>query len=343
MAVIDHKKEKKMKEKDGNVINFPKEGADQLPAQVVQRILGGKTDVRIAIAKHPLMGEFAPCVPYRDYAEVFSYDDQSIFKIIQRTKWLKKYSTTSIMEAVDGKMRPQLCIFEEAMLGIFMKLLPQKCKDKEVAARIDQLQEEMILTLRDVLRGYKTQTAGYPFGERQGLLPRPGLSMDAIATLCKEADKYLRGKASLKALNFYGGMPVDDLLEELEATEAVNSTLGGTIAQYFDALREVDAGKFEIRAGVSDAGDPYLEGAGRSFHKAFVFLQHARKLPKFFGTAAGLSYLLGREAPALEYMGIRRIKNNRILNGRRFHRFEFTREKGPPNERYNKTNKRGGQ
>jgi hypothetical protein len=180
------------------------------------------------------------------------------------------------MSSVDGKMRSNLCIFEEAMLGVFMKLQPQRCKDKDVAARIDQLQEEMILTLRDVLRGYKTQTAGYPFGERQGLLPRPGLSMDAIATLCKEADKYLRGKASLKALNYYGGMPVDDLLEELEAMEAVNSTLAGTIAQHFDALREIDSGKFDIFSGVMVARKR-MQRPAIQFHPFLLYLKHARQ------------------------------------------------------------------
>lgn len=37
-----------------------------------------------------------------------------------------------------------------------------------------------------------------------------------IAKLVEAADKFLEGEAALKALNFFTGMPVDDLLEKLE-------------------------------------------------------------------------------------------------------------------------------
>jgi len=37
-----------------------------------------------------------------------------------------------------------------------------------------------------------------------------------MAKLVESADKYLEGRAALKALNYFTGMPVDDLLEELE-------------------------------------------------------------------------------------------------------------------------------
>jgi hypothetical protein len=37
-----------------------------------------------------------------------------------------------------------------------------------------------------------------------------------MAKLVESADKYLEGRAALKALHYFTGMPVDDLLEELE-------------------------------------------------------------------------------------------------------------------------------
>ena len=37
-----------------------------------------------------------------------------------------------------------------------------------------------------------------------------------MAKLVESADKYLEGRAALKALNYFTGMPVEDLLEELE-------------------------------------------------------------------------------------------------------------------------------
>lgn len=39
----------------------------------------------------------------------------------------------------------------------------------------------------------------------------------SVSGLCQEADKYLGGKAALTALNYFTGMPVDDLMDELEA------------------------------------------------------------------------------------------------------------------------------
>jgi hypothetical protein len=40
-----------------------------------------------------------------------------------------------------------------------------------------------------------------------------------MAKLVESADKYLEGRAALKALNYFTGMPVDDLLAELETKQ----------------------------------------------------------------------------------------------------------------------------
>jgi hypothetical protein len=146
----------KMKENDDNVINLQKEGAEQLPLQIVERIFREECNVRIALARHSITKEIAPCVPYREYATAFSYDSESIRQMIQRTKWLKKYSTACMIQAVDGRFRIQTCIFEEAMIGIFGKLQPDRCEDKKVAEHIEELKESMALLLRDVLRDYTT-------------------------------------------------------------------------------------------------------------------------------------------------------------------------------------------
>ncbi len=102
------------------------ETTEQIPVSVTSALIEGNSKVRVALAMHPVTNEIAPCVPYRDYAEVFSYDDTAILKMVQRTPWLERHSTTAIMAAVDGKMRPQLCLFEECALGVFMKLQPKR-------------------------------------------------------------------------------------------------------------------------------------------------------------------------------------------------------------------------
>jgi len=131
-------------------------GTEQMPKGVIQRVFRDKTDVRITIAVHPVTKQVAPCVPYKDFAEAFSYDKTAIRKMISRSQWLKKHSVEVIMSSTDGKYYSTLCMFEECALGVFMKLEPERCQNKEVAGRIEELQEHMMSILRDALREYRT-------------------------------------------------------------------------------------------------------------------------------------------------------------------------------------------
>jgi hypothetical protein len=310
-------------------IEMQAEGKEQLPVHVVDKLLGGKNKVRIALVEHPVTHELASCIPVIDYADAFSYDKKTIFKMIDRTPWLKKYSGVAIMATPDGQFQKHRVIFEESALGVFMKLQPNRCKDSDVGAKIDALQEELMLILHDTLKGYRTgHNDGYGYNARDGFLPRPGLSMDAISGLCREADRCLKGKASLRALTYFTGMPTDDLAEEIETMSTVNSTLAGTMLQYLTILLSLDTEKFEITKAVSDEGNQCLDGEGRSFFKAFLFIQKQEKFPKFFNSVQGLAMALNRETSALEYLGVRRTVNHHISHGGyRHHRFEFLKQK----------------
>ncbi len=73
-----------------------------------------------------------------------------------------------------------------------------------------------------------------------------------VAKLVESADKYLEGKAALKALNFFTGMPVDDLLAEL-ANKKLKQEAGG-----------IEFGKRAIDDFLSEMcvfGDQYQENA----------------------------------------------------------------------------------
>ncbi len=48
-----------------------------------------------------------------------------------------------------------------------------------------------------------------------------------VADLCSNADKYLNGRASLRALEYFTGMPVDDLVDEIEDKEGSTATSSG--------------------------------------------------------------------------------------------------------------------
>ena len=282
------------------------EGREQIPVAVISKVLGEESKVRVVIVQHPTRNEPAPCVPYLDYAAAFSYDEESIRKMIQRTPWLQRHSTTSILEGVDGKLRAQLCLFEEGALGLFFKLQPKRCKDPDVSARIDQIQEELILVLRDALRGYKTSQGGYK--SEDGFLPRPGLTMDAISTLCKEADKYLKGKTSLRALNYFTGMPIADLLEEMEVEDAEDSPNAGTIVQYLHALLNEDVKEWGIEKETTTDGTVALVGEANRFYNAFLLVGRKEHLPKLFSSATSVGKMFQRETAALELLGWRCVR-----------------------------------
>lgn len=283
---------------------------EQIPVKVVDKILGGDCKVRIALAAHPVTGEIASCVPYLDYARAFTYDESSIFKMVQRTEWLKKHSSTAIMEVEGVGYRPHLCLFEEAMLGVFMKLQPQRCKDPEVARKVNERQEEMILILRDVLKGYRTR--GF-VDEENGLLPRPGLSASAIPSLCRQANRGCRFSA--RALSHFYAMPVEDLLDDVFSANPDTSEIAPLIARYLSLMFD---GTGDI-PGVKKEGDSFV-GRSRDFAEACEKIGRSRDLPRFFSNVMSFCKILSFERDALESIGWRR-EYARKLHGENYYRF----------------------
>ncbi|MFQ5736899.1 MAG: hypothetical protein ACE5GY_08570 [Thermodesulfobacteriota bacterium] len=286
---------------------------EQLPVKVVDRLLGGACRVRVALAEHPVTGEVAPCVPIMDYADVFSYPKQAIFQMIDRSEWLNKHSVVNVMMATDGKYYSTRCIFEESMLGVFMKLQPKRCKDPDVARKVNDLQEEMVLILRDVLRGYRPKP-GY-CDEEKGLLPRPGLSASAIPSLCRQANKGCRFSA--RALSQFYGMLVEDLVEDVFTADPETSETAFLIARYLHELMEEP----KSAPGVERTADG-LTGATRAFMPAFEAVSRARALPRFFTNTYTFGAAIARERDALEALGWRKehVKKTGGENVYRFRR-----------------------
>ncbi|EMS79190.1 BRO-N domain-containing protein [Desulfotignum phosphitoxidans] len=80
----------------------------------------------------------------------------------------------------------------------------------------------------------KTGAYAMPGMEQEGYMAGTGARKSGhlyfpMAKLVESADKYLEGRAALKALHYFTGMPVDDLLEELESKQrtAKAGTLDG--------------------------------------------------------------------------------------------------------------------
>jgi hypothetical protein len=151
-------------------------------------------------------------------------------------------------------------------------------------------------------------------------LPSPGLSMDAISSLCREADKYLKGKASLRALHFFTGMPVADLLEEIEAPDPSASDVAAMVAHYLSLLLPTPPADSGIEAGRGQDG-PWLQGTTSQFFAAFSMVCRSARVPRIFMNPKHLGTLFSREASAMEILGWRREPCRKIAHGYRYHRF----------------------
>lgn len=132
-----------------------------LPSETFFRTLSDQTQMRIVKIISPYTNQPVTAIPYLDFAKALSYDEESIRQMIYRSKWLKNHSITCIIQAVDGKFRAQLCLLEEAVLGIFMKLEPGRCKNPDIGAHIDQRQEELIYLLKSALQAQQTMTVDH--------------------------------------------------------------------------------------------------------------------------------------------------------------------------------------
>ena len=131
---------------------------EQLPMETIMRTMKDHTEVRLVKIMHPFRHSPCTAVPYLDLARAFSYDESAIRKMIHRTPWIKKHSVQVIMSGADGKFYPHLCLLKEAATGILFKIQPERCKDPDIAAHIDQRQEELIYIVEDALTGKQTMT-----------------------------------------------------------------------------------------------------------------------------------------------------------------------------------------
>lgn len=86
----------------------------------------------------------------------------------------------------------------------------------------------------------------------------------AMSRMVETADKFLEGRAALKALNFFTGMPVDDLLEELDRREQ------GRVETDLDAYGRDVVGDFVYQCCVVDTSNPLLTETGGFLYAAFA-------------------------------------------------------------------------
>lgn len=230
----------------------------------------------------------------------------------------ERWGVVMIATPSAGGMQETVCIPVRKVAGFLATINPKKVRH-DLRAKLIAYQNECDDALWQYWTTGRAERTQY-FGGQQ--LPSPGLSMDAISGLCREADKYLKGKTSLRALHYFTGMPVDDLLEEIEAPDPSGSETAAVLARYLELA--LASGGHGLTTGVSDQGE-WVQGTATQFFHAFTEESRTARLPRIFRHPKHLGAILARESEALEFMGWRRTGAQRTLHGYREHRFTRVR------------------
>jgi hypothetical protein len=120
-----------------------------------------------------------------------------------------------------------------------------------------------------------------------------------MAKLVESADKHLEGRAALKAINYFTGMPVDDLLEELESKQ--RTAKAGTLDGARNMVEEFLADRCEF-------ADGYQIGATELYKVFYDWCRNSGVMKviskKRFGMIMGHSFERVK-AGTIFYIGVR--------------------------------------
>ncbi len=146
-----------------------------------------------------------------------------------------------------------------------------------------------------------------------------------IGRLAKQADAHLDGKASLRLLNHLTGIPVNDLVSEIEIKESATLlTQPGKeaeiLASYLFALVNTDIKELGIEISTDADGRNYILARTTELLEAMKIVGKANRLPKLDYDANGLGRMLAKLAPELENLGWRR-QLERIISGQRYYQY----------------------
>jgi phage regulator Rha-like protein len=138
--------------------------------------------------------------------------------------------------------------------------------------------------------------------------------------LVREANK--GNRFAQRLLHHLTGMKVDDIAAEIEHKLVVEDFKQAELAaNYLDLLINSDAGKYGITVGISESGNPYVQGLTTQFFNVFKILGKLHGLPMLSKSVNSFGVILSKEAAGLEFYGWRRSMGKKI-NGMRFFRFE---------------------
>ncbi len=126
----------------------------------------------------------------------------------------RRWGITIMVTPSLGGDQETVCIPLRKLPAFLFSIDSRKVKP-ELRSKIEMYQEECDKALWDYwTKGEAINPRTY--SSHDGKLPSPGLSMDAISKLCREVEKSFKGKVALRTLHYFTGMPVDDLMEEID-------------------------------------------------------------------------------------------------------------------------------
>lgn len=168
--------------------------------------------------------------------------------------------------------------------------------------------EEVLPTIRKT-GGYQMPGTGDHRFMDDTCVKRSGNMYFPMAKLVESADKYLEGKAALKALNYFTGMPVDDLLAELDERQLASGLESGGLGKKSMARDAIVRWMYEQ----CDVGEEYSERAGVLYQAFIAWAKENCPSPctvtlKAFGMEIARQFER-RKSGVIYYIGIRLAEN----------------------------------
>ena len=180
------------------------------------------------------------------------------------------------------------------------------------------------LMVRSYFAGQGIMPASFP-------LPEIKLQID-LGRLAKQADVHLDGKASLRLLHHFTGIPVNDLIAEVERKELTASAKepgqeAQIVAHYLYALLREEKHPAAITTGSDENGYRFLMAETSVLLETLQDMGIKKKMPLLDYDPVGFGRLLAKLSDDLEDLGWARVLK-KVSKGRRFYQFTYVSELG---------------
>lgn len=154
----------------------------------------------------------------------------------------------------------------------------------------------------------------------------------SLAGLCKNADRYLGGKVSLRVLNHFTGVKVDDFIAEIDIKQrekrpAKHLNDLDAIDFYMHALLDDGPDTWGFSTGIDVHNNLYFVAMTNALVEAFEQIGNAKGLPAFPFSVRQFGARMHFLKSELEKLGWTKTKE-KAVGGNRYFRYVFRREEG---------------